>query len=113
MGKERGKRQYIPGYVYMIIWKPLVGKYLQCVNKPPNKVDKNAVSVVRANSPCKEEVVGHVQQNIFLITFMFLLLPITLWMSLQMGNALTMEVNMQGFIQALTDLCLLEVKTRS
>ena len=113
MGKERGKRQYIPGYVYMIIWKPLVGKHLQCVNKPPNKVDKNAVAVVRANSPCKEEVVGHVQQNIFLITFMFLSLPITLWMSLQMGNALTMEVNMQGFIQALTDLRLLEVKTRS
>ena len=50
----------IRGYhVYMIIWEPLVGKCLQCVKEPTNEADKNAVAVVRANSHCKEELVGH------------------------------------------------------
>ena len=44
----------------MIIWKPLVGNWLQDVKESTNKVDKNAVAVVRTNSYCKEEVVGHV-----------------------------------------------------
>ena len=58
-----GLRQYIIGYhIYMIIWKPLVGKCLQCVKEQTNEVDKNVVAVVRANSHCKE-VVGHVQQK--------------------------------------------------
>ena len=37
-----------------------------------NEVDKNTVAVVRTNSGCKEEVVGHVQQNMSMIESMFL-----------------------------------------
>ena len=44
----------------MIIWKSLVGECLQCVKEPTNEVEKNAFTVVRTNSHCKEEVVGHV-----------------------------------------------------
>ena len=45
----------------MILWKPLVGEGLQCVKAlPTNEVDTNAVAVVRTNSQCKEEVIGHV-----------------------------------------------------
>ena len=55
----------------MIICKPLVGKSLYCVKEPTNKVDKNAVAVVHTNFHCKE-VVGHVQQNIFMIASLFL-----------------------------------------
>ena len=47
----------------MIIWKSLVGECLQCVKGPNNEVDKNTVAVVRTNSYCKEEMVGHVQQK--------------------------------------------------
>ena len=47
----------------MIIWKPLAGEYLQRVKEPPKKVYKNAFSLVRTNSHCKEEVVAHVQQK--------------------------------------------------
>ena len=36
------------------------------------QVDENAVAVVRTNSFCKEEVFGHVQQNISTIASMFL-----------------------------------------
>ena len=46
-----------------IIWKPLVGKCLQCVKKQTNEVDKNADAVVHSNSHCKEEMVGHLQQK--------------------------------------------------
>ena len=47
----------------MIIWKPLVGEYLQCVKEPADEVDNKNVIVVRTNPHCKEEVVGHVQQK--------------------------------------------------
>ena len=46
----------------MIIWKPLIGECLQCVTQTTNKVDKNAVTVVRTKSQCKEAV-GHLQQK--------------------------------------------------
>lgn len=61
-------------YVYIEIWKPLVGECLKCVKESTNKVDKNAVAVVCTNSHCKEVVVGHVPINISKIVFMFLFL---------------------------------------
>ena len=42
---------------------PQLSEYLQCVKEPTNGIDKNAVSVVRTTY-CKEEMVGHVEQNI-------------------------------------------------
>ena len=64
LAKERDKRQYIRGYHFcMIIWKPLVGKRLQCVKETANEVGKNAVVTVCANSHCKEDVIGNVQQK--------------------------------------------------
>ena len=57
----------------MTIWKQMVGERLQCVKEPTNEVDKNTVAVVRTNNfHSKEKVVGHVQQNIFMIVSMFL-----------------------------------------
>ena len=44
----------------MIISKPLVGEYFQWVKEPINKVDENAVAVVRNSSHCKEKMIGHV-----------------------------------------------------
>ena len=41
----------------LMIWMPLVGEYLQFMKEPTNEVDKNAVTVVRTNCDCKEEVV--------------------------------------------------------
>ena len=40
-----------------------------------NEVDKNTVAMVRTNSGCKEEVVGHVQQNMSMIESVFQSLP--------------------------------------
>ena len=40
----------------MIIWKPLVGEYLQCVKEPTNKMGKN----VATNPACKKDVVAYV-----------------------------------------------------
>ena len=77
----------------MIIWRPLVGECLQSVKKPTNEVCKNAVAVVRSNSYCREEVVGHVQQISPWLYPCFYACPIALWTSLQLGNASTMEVN--------------------
>ena len=47
----------------MIIWKPLVGKCLQCVEEQRNEVDKNAITGVRADSHSKGIVPGHLQQK--------------------------------------------------
>ena len=44
----------------MIIWKPLVGEFLERMKELINKVDKNIVYLVRTNSHCKGEVVVHV-----------------------------------------------------
>ena len=38
----------------MIIWKPLVGKCLQCVKQPTNELDKNVIDVVLTNSHCEK-----------------------------------------------------------
>ena len=57
--------------MFMMLWKPLVGKCLQCVKERTNGVEKNAVARVRTNSYCKGKVVGHVS----LIVSMFLFLP--------------------------------------
>ena len=44
-----------------VIWKTLVGKCLQCVKEPTNKVGKNAIAecCCRSNTYCEEEVVDH------------------------------------------------------
>ena len=47
-------RQYIKeSHVYMIIWKPLVGEFLQYVKKSTNEVEKNTVAVIYTNSHYK------------------------------------------------------------
>ena len=61
--KSYSNTYYILFNVYMIIWRALVGECLQCTKDPTNKVGKNAFAVVRANSYCKGEVVGHVKQK--------------------------------------------------
>ena len=43
-----------------VIWNPLICEYLQCVKEPVKEVHKSAVSVVRTDSHCKDEVVGYV-----------------------------------------------------
>ena len=51
---EENLRQYIrESHVYMIIWKPLVGEFLQYVEKLTNEVEKNTVAVVCTNSHYK------------------------------------------------------------
>ena len=53
--RREAQWQYISGcHVYIIIWRPLVGKCLQCVKEPASEMDKNAVAVVRTNSHGKE-----------------------------------------------------------
>ena len=47
-------RQYIrESHDYTIIWTPLVGKFLQYVEKLTNEVEKNTVAVVCTNSQYK------------------------------------------------------------
>ena len=58
----------------MIICKPQISKFFQCVKQSTNEVDKNTVAVVCTNY-CKEEIVGHVQHNISMIVSMFFSLP--------------------------------------
>ena len=59
----------------------------------PNEVDKNAVSVVRTNSHCKEEVVGIVEQKPRWLYPCFYPSPIVLTKSLETENVSIMEVN--------------------
>ena len=59
----------------MVIWKLLVGVFLQCVKEPTNEVDKNDNAVICTTSYFKEEVVRHMLQNISVILSMFLSLP--------------------------------------
>ena len=42
------------------------------MKEPTNEVDKNAIAVVHTNFHCKEDMVGKVQQNIFMIVSLFL-----------------------------------------
>ena len=72
----------------MVIWKPLVGVFLQCVKEPTNEVDKNDNAVICTTSYCKKEVVRNILQNISVILPSFYLCPILLQL-----NASTMEVN--------------------
>ena len=84
----------IRGYhAYMIIWKTLVGKCLQLVKEPINRVDKNAVSLVCTNSHCRWEVVVHVQQKSSWLYPYFYPCPIALWSSLLLENTSTIEMN--------------------
>ena len=48
------------------------------MKEPIKKVDKNAVSLVRTNSHCKEEVVVHIQQKFPLLHPYFYLCPTAL-----------------------------------
>ena len=92
--KKEPKRRYVRGYnVYMIIWKQLVGEFLQCVKQPTNEVDKNTVAVVCINSHCKEKVVDSVQHKSPWLYRCFYSCSIALWITLQLGNASTMELN--------------------
>ena len=65
----------------MIIWKPLVGKRLQCVKELTNEVNKNVVAVVLTNSHCKTETemcnrnLHPCATEICIVVFMFLFLP--------------------------------------
>ena len=62
-GRCREKKEFKENTLknIMIIWKPLVGKYLQWVKEPTNEVDNNTVAVVLTDSHCKQEVVGLLQ----------------------------------------------------
>ena len=55
-------------------------------------MDKSAVSVPRTNSHCKEEMIGHVQQNSLWLS-MLLSLPHCALDIFATVNALTMEVD--------------------
>ena len=61
----------------MNIGNPLVGETLKCRQEPSNKVDKNAVAIIRSDSWEKEAIVGHVAQNISKTCSMFLKVPNT------------------------------------
>ena len=54
--KKEPKDNILEDIMFMILWKPLVGKCLHCVKEPTNGMEKNVVAVVCANSLCKEEV---------------------------------------------------------
>ena len=72
MSRGRGREEKEPkdnvleDIMFIIFWKPRVGKCLQCVNEPTNEVEKNAVTMVRTHSHCKEDVVGHVSLTVSL-----------------------------------------------
>lgn len=70
----------------MINWKPLVRECLQSVKESTDKADKNAVAGFSNGPYCKEEVVGDDCIHIYAS-------PSAIWTSLQLGNALTMEIN--------------------
>ena len=91
MSRGRGREEKEPkenileDIMFIIFWKPRVVKCLQCVKEP-----NNAVAVVRTNSHCKEDVFGYVSLTVSL----FLCLPhYALGVSLQLGNASTIELN--------------------
>ena len=59
-------------HTYMNIWNPLVGETLKSRQEPSNKMDKNAVVIIRSDLWKKETIVGHVSQNISNACSMFL-----------------------------------------
>ena len=56
----------------VIVW---MREWLQCVKEQTNEMVKLLVAVVRIHSHCKGEVVGHMQQNIFMAVSMLISLP--------------------------------------
>ena len=50
---------------------------LKCRQEPSNKVDKNAAAIIRSDPRKKENIVGHVSQNISKTFSMFLKFPNT------------------------------------
>ena len=67
---------FIRGYhVYMKVWSPLLGECLFDKKKTSNGVGKNAVAMICLNSFRKEEVVGHVPQNISKVVSLYLSPP--------------------------------------
>ena len=93
MSREPGREKKEPNdniledIMFMIFWKPLVGKCFQCEKEPINWVEMNAVALVRTNSLCKKRWLA-----IFLwLCLCFYPCPIALWTSLQLGNASTMD----------------------
>ena len=59
----------------MKVWSSLFGESLFDTEEPGNGVDKNAVAVIPLNRCAKEEVVGHVPQNILNLVSLYLSLP--------------------------------------
>ena len=62
-------------HVYVKAWSPFLGECLLGKKEPSNGVDKNAVAVIRLHSCGREEVVGHVPQNISKVVSLYLSLP--------------------------------------
>ena len=70
------------------------------MKEPINKLDKNAVSLVHANSHCRGEVVVHVQQKSPCLYPYCYPCPNALWESLQPENTSTIKMNQDWkFIQ--------------
>ena len=104
-------KNFIRGYyVYMKVWTPLLGEWLFGKQESSNRVDKNAVVLIRLNSCGKEEVVSHFPQNISKVVSFYLSLPHCYLEVEVTGNVWTVVVAMdlkfrQGFV--FTDLKLL------
>ena len=56
----------------IIVW---MSEWLQCVKAPTNEMAKMLVAFARIHSHCKGEVIGHMQQNIFIAASMLISLP--------------------------------------
>ena len=104
-------KNFIRGYyVYMKVWTPLLGEWLFGKQESSNRVDKNAVVLIRLNSCGKEEVVSHFPQNISKVVSFYLSLPHCCLELEVTGNVWTVVVAMDlkfrpGFV--FTDLKLL------
>ena len=67
---------FIRGYhVYMKVWCPLLGECLVGKKEPSSGFDKNAAAVISLNNCGREEVVGHVPQNIWKMVPFYISLP--------------------------------------
>ena len=78
---------------------------------PINKEDKNAVSLDRADSHCRGEVVLHVQQKFPWFYAYFYPCPIALLASLQPENTSNIEMNADWkFLQIYNPYIFMELK---
>ena len=67
---------FIRGYhVYMKVWRPFLGECLFGKKEPSNRFDKNAAAVISLNNCGREDVVGHVPQNILKVVPFYISLP--------------------------------------